>query len=78
MGLMGIELGPPNLKNVIIKFKIRLSVVQRFRNRIPWPNSVLTHKSYVGKYLMNVASKDRNQYLGMSNRCISYVPQNLG
>ena len=60
IGLMGSNLGLPNLKNAIIKFKIRLSVVQGIQNRVPLPNSVLTHKSYVSKYLMNASSKDLN------------------
>ena len=77
IGLMGIELGPSNLKNAIIKFNIRLSVVQRIWNRVPLPNSVLKHKSYVSKYLINAFSKDRNQYLGIFTRCISLVPHNL-
>ena len=78
MGLMGIELGSPKSENVIIKFKIRLSVVQGIRNRVPLTNSVLIHKSYVSKYSMNAASKDRNQYLGIYTRCISLLPHNLG
>ena len=78
MGLMGNELGSPNLKNAIIKFKIRLSVVQGIRNWVSLTNYVLTHNSYANQYLMNAASKDRNQYLGISTRCISLVPHNLG
>ena len=78
MGLMGIELGSPKSENVIIKFKIRLSVVQGIRNRVPLTNSVLIHKSYVKKYLMNATSNDRNQYLFISTRCISLVPKNIG
>ena len=75
--MMGIELVPPNLKNAVIKFKIRLSVAQGIRNRVPLPNSVLIHKSYVNKYLINAACNDQNQYLGISKRCISLVPHNL-
>ena len=75
---MGSNLGLPNLKNAIIKFKIRLSVVQGIRNQIPLTYSVLTLNSYVSKYVMNAAFEDRNQYLGISTRCISLVPHNLG
>ena len=58
------NLSPRNLKNAIIKFYIRLSVAKRIQNLVPLPNPVLTHKSYVNKYLMNSTSKDRNRYLG--------------
>ena len=79
MWFMGIELGSSKFeKNTIIKFKIKLGVVQGIRNRAPLPNSVLTHKSYVSKYLMNAASIDRNQYLGISTTYKSLVPHNLG
>ena len=57
MELMGIELGSPKSEeNAIIKFKIRLSVVQVIQNRVPLPDIVLTHNSYANKYLMNVVS----------------------
>ena len=58
MGLMGIELGSPKSKEKVnIMFKIILSVFQGIRNRFPLPNPVLTHKSYVSKFLMNAAPK---------------------
>ena len=66
------------MKNASTKFNIILSVAQGIRNRVTLPNLVLTHKSYVIKYLMNAASKDRNRYLVIPTRCISLVPHNLG
>ena len=56
------------MKNAIIKFNKRLSVVQVIQNRVPLPNSILTHKSYVSKYLMNATYKDQNKYLGIFTR----------
>ena len=35
------------------------------------PNPVLTYKSYVSKYLINADSKDQNNYLDISTRCIT-------
>ena len=56
---MGIEQWSPKSKKAIMKFKIRLSVVQAIWNRVPFPNSVLTHNSYVTKYLMNASHKNK-------------------
>ena len=58
-------------------FKIRFSVVQGIQNWVFLPNSVLRHKSYVNKYLMNAASKDQNEDLGIYTRYISLVMHNL-
>ena len=78
MGVMGINLGSPKSEKWSTKFDIVFSVAQGILSRVPLTNSVLTHKLYMNKYLMNASSKIRNQDLGIPTRCINLVPQNLG
>ena len=78
IGVIDIDLGSPKSKNATTKFNRILSVAHGICNQVPLPNSILTHKSYVNKYLVNAASKSRNQDLGIPTRCIILVPHNIG
>ena len=54
-GHLGFTSGPQAENVNQNKLNMRLSVAQGIRNRVPLPNSVLIHKSYMIKYLINAA-----------------------
>ena len=74
----GIDLGSPSRKCKPKKLNMRLIVAQGIRNWISFLDFVLIHKSYVSKYFMNVAYRNRTRDLGILTTCISLVPYNLG